>query len=90
LHDIQEAKNEIINFLNINYGYSLKRFEDIAEVDTKHIRDLLMKTNGKTISYGLSTASEVVQNKFFKYLSTRAVEMLEEDIEDVKGKITIQ
>ena len=56
-------------------------FEDLVRVDDKGFREILKKVESSQLTLALKTASEEMQEKIFKNLSGRAVEMLKEDLE---------
>jgi flagellar motor switch protein FliG len=56
-------------------------FEDFLEVPDTGIRELLGQVDKKTLATALKGASEELKNHFFKCMSSRAVEMLKEDME---------
>jgi len=61
-------------------------FEDFLEVQDTGIRELLSQVDKKTLATALKGASEDLKNHIFKCMSTRAVEMLKEDM-DVLGPV---
>jgi flagellar motor switch protein FliG len=56
-------------------------FEDLMTVPEAGIRDLLGQMDKKTLATALRGASEELKNYIFKSMSSRAVEMLKEDME---------
>jgi flagellar motor switch protein FliG len=56
-------------------------FEDLLTVPETGIRELLGQMDKKTLATALRGASEELKNYIFKSMSTRAVEMLKEDME---------
>jgi flagellar motor switch protein FliG len=56
-------------------------FEDFLEVAEPGMRELLGQVDKKTLAVALKAASEDLKNHVFKCMSTRAVEMLKEDME---------
>ena len=56
-------------------------FEDFIEVPETSIRELLGQLDKKSLATALKGANEELRNHFFKSMSTRAVEMLKEDME---------
>jgi flagellar motor switch protein FliG len=56
-------------------------FEDLMTVPEAGIRELLGQMDKKTLATALRGASEAVKNYIFKSMSSRAVEMLKEDME---------
>ena len=56
-------------------------FEDFLEVQDVGMRELLGQVDKKTLAASLKGASEDLRNHFFKCMSSRAVEMMKEDME---------
>jgi flagellar motor switch protein FliG len=56
-------------------------FQDFLEVPEASIRELLGQLDKKTLAICLKGASDELKNHFFKCMSSRAVEMLKEDME---------
>ncbi len=61
-------------------------FEDLIGVPETALRDLLAALDKKTLALALKGASEPVKEHVFKAMSSRAVEMLKEDM-DVLGRV---
>jgi len=61
-------------------------FEDLLTVPETGIRELLGQMDKKTLATALRGASEELKNYIFKSMSSRAVEMLKEDM-DVLGAV---
>jgi flagellar motor switch protein FliG len=64
-------------------------FEDFVEVPESGLRELLGQLDKKVLATALKGASENLRNHFFKCMSSRAVEMMKEDMDalgPVKGK----
>jgi flagellar motor switch protein FliG len=61
-------------------------FEDLTGVPETALRDLLGAIDKKTLALALKGASEGVKEHIFKAMSSRAVEMLKEDME-VLGRV---
>jgi flagellar motor switch protein FliG len=61
-------------------------FEDLIGVPETALRDLLGAVDKKTLALALKGASEPVKEHIFKAMSSRAVEMLKEDM-DVLGRV---
>lgn len=61
-------------------------FEDLVGVSETALRDLLGAIDKKTLALALKGASEAVKAHIFKAMSSRAVEMLKEDME-VLGRV---
>jgi flagellar motor switch protein FliG len=56
-------------------------FEDFLEIPEAGLRELLGQIDKKQLGIALKGASEDLRNHFFKCMSSRAVEMLKEDME---------
>jgi flagellar motor switch protein FliG len=56
-------------------------FEDFLEVTEPGMRELLGQVDKKTLAVALKGASDDLKNHIFKCMSSRAVEMLKEDME---------
>ncbi|MBI5559360.1 MAG: flagellar motor switch protein FliG [Deltaproteobacteria bacterium] len=56
-------------------------FEDLLGVDDRGIMSILKEVSTDDLKLALKTASEDLKEKIFKNMSTRAVEMLKEDME---------
>jgi len=56
-------------------------FEDFLDVQDVGMRELLGQVDKKTLAASLKGASEDLRNHFFKCMSSRAVEMMKEDME---------
>lgn len=64
-------------------------FEDLLGVPESGIRDLLASVDKKSLATALKGAGEDLKNHIFKTMSSRAVEMLKEDME-VLGPVRAQ
>jgi flagellar motor switch protein FliG len=67
--------------LALNIRNQMFTFEDLLGVPESGIRDLLTSVDKKSLAAALKGASEDLKNHVFKTMSTRAVEMLKEDME---------
>jgi len=56
-------------------------FEDLLTIPEAGVRELLGQMDKKTLATALRGASEELKNYIFKSMSSRAVEMLKEDME---------
>jgi flagellar motor switch protein FliG len=56
-------------------------FEDLLQVGEAHIRELAGAIDKRTLATALKGTAEELKNHFFRTMSSRAVEMLKEDIE---------
>jgi len=58
-------------------------FDDLVLIDDRGIQEILKEITSEDLARAMKTASEPVKEKIFKNMSERAVEMLNEDIEDM-------
>ena len=58
-------------------------FEDIAKIDDRGIQVLLKEVPNDRLLLSLKTANDEIRNKIFKNISTRAAEMLREDLSNM-------
>ena len=58
-------------------------FDDLVLVDDRGIQEILKDISSDDLAKALKTAGEAVKEKIFKNMSERAVDMLNEDIEDM-------
>lgn len=58
-------------------------FDDLVLIDDRGIQEILKEVSSDDLAKALKTASEAVKEKIFKNMSERAVDMLNEDIEDM-------
>jgi flagellar motor switch protein FliG len=63
-------------------------FEDLLKVDDRGMREILKQVETSQLSVALKTASEEMREKIFGNLSSRAGEMLREDME-VMGPVKL-
>jgi flagellar motor switch protein FliG len=56
-------------------------FEDLSTIPEASMREVLSQVDKKTLAMAMKGASEDLKNHFYKFMSSRAVEMLKEDIE---------
>ncbi len=63
-------------------------FEDLKSVDDRGMREILKKVESSQLTLALKTASEEMKNKILSNLSSRASEMLLEDLE-VMGPVKL-
>lgn len=64
-------------------------FDDLVSVPDSGIRELLSQIDKKTLSLALKGAAEEVRSHFLKAMSSRAVEMLKEDMQ-VLGPVRVR
>ena len=72
--------------LALNIRNNMFTFEDLLGVPETGIRDLLAAVDKKTLATALKGAPEDLKSHIFKTMSSRAVEMLKEDM-DVLGPV---
>jgi flagellar motor switch protein FliG len=82
LSAIEKENAELAN----NIRNLMFTFEDLVGVPETSLRDLLGAVDKKTLALALKGASEAVKAHIFKAMSSRAVEMLKEDM-DVLGRV---
>ena len=82
LSAIEKENAELAN----NIRNLMFTFEDLVGVPETAMRDLLGAVDKKTLALALKGASEAVKEHIFKAMSSRAVEMLKEDM-DVLGRV---
>ncbi len=58
-------------------------FSDLLEVDEAQIRELMAAVDKKALAIALKGTTEDLKNHFFRTMSSRAVEMLKEDIDSL-------
>jgi flagellar motor switch protein FliG len=58
-------------------------FEDFIQVGESHIRELTGAIDKRTLAMALKGTNEELKNHFFRTMSSRAVEMLKEDVESL-------
>ena len=56
-------------------------FEDVLLLDDRSMQRVLKEIDTKDLSMALKGASEELQEKFFRNMSSRAAEMIKEDME---------
>jgi flagellar motor switch protein FliG len=56
-------------------------FDDILLIDDTGINEILKRADKKTLTVALKGTSEELQNQFFRNMSSRAVEMMKEEME---------
>lgn len=56
-------------------------FDDLINIDDKGIQTILKEVDNQTLLLALKTSPEEIKDKIFNNLSSRAVEMLKEDME---------
>lgn len=84
LSAIQEARPEIAEEIR----QLMFIFEDLLKVDDRGMREILKQVESQQLSIALKTATEEMKQKIFSNLSSRAGEMLREDME-VMGPVKL-
>ena len=77
---ILEAIEQADAKLAINIRNLMFTFEDLLGVSDVHVREWLGAMDKKTLAVALKAASEDLKNHIFRAMSSRAVEMLKEDM----------
>jgi flagellar motor switch protein FliG len=77
LEQVEGADPEIANSIR----QLMFIFDDIATLDSAAIRAILQQVDKKTIAQALKGASDALQQQFFRNMSGRAVEMMNEEME---------
>jgi len=58
-------------------------FEDLLQVGEAQIRELAGAVDKRTLAMALKGTNEELKNHFFRTMSSRAIEMLKEDMESL-------
>lgn len=77
---LESLENEDPN-LAISIRDLMFTFEDLLQVGETHIRELTSVVDKKTLALALKGTDESLKNHFFRTMSSRAIEMLKEDME---------
>lgn len=64
-------------------------FDDVLLIDDAGMREILQRVDKRALTIALKGTSESLKNQFFRNMSTRAVEMMREDM-DVLGPVKIR
>lgn len=64
-------------------------FDDILLIDDQGMREILQRIDKKVLTIALKGTSEELRNQFFRNMSSRAVEMMREDME-VLGPVKVR
>jgi flagellar motor switch protein FliG len=56
-------------------------FDDVMLIDDQGMREILQRVDKKSLAMALKGTSEELRNQFFRNMSSRAIEMLREDME---------
>lgn len=64
-------------------------FDDLLLLDDMGIRELLQRIDKKVLALALKGTAEELQNRFFKNMSSRAVEMMKEEM-DFMGQVKLK
>jgi flagellar motor switch protein FliG len=77
LEQVDSASPEVANSIR----QLMFIFEDIATLDSAAMRAILQQVDKKTIAQALKGATDTLQQQFFRNMSGRAVEMMNEEME---------
>ncbi|MFP4128023.1 MAG: flagellar motor switch protein FliG [Desulfonatronovibrio sp.] len=77
LSDIEEESSQLAEEIR----QLMFVFDDIEELDDRAVREVLKEISNEDLTLALKTASEDLQEKFYKNLSERAANMIREDLE---------
>jgi len=64
-------------------------FDDVMLIDEAGMREIIQRVDKKTLTIALKGCSEDLKTQFFRNMSSRAVEMLKEDM-DVLGPVKVR
>jgi flagellar motor switch protein FliG len=64
-------------------------FEDVLLIDDEGMREVLQRVDKKALTVALKGTSEELKNQFFRHMSSRAIEMMKEDM-DVLGPVKVR
>lgn len=64
-------------------------FEDLLNVEDRGLMNILKEVNTQELALALKAASDDLKNKFFRNMSTRAAEMLQEEL-DIMGPVRLR
>ncbi len=64
-------------------------FDDVMLIDDAGMREILQRVDKKALTIALKGTGEELRNQFFRNMSTRAVEMMKEDM-DVLGPVKVK
>lgn len=84
LESIEDEQNDLANEIR----EMMFVFEDLVKVDDRGIREILKKVESQQLVLAMKTASEEMKSKILNNLSSRAAEMLKEDLE-VMGPVRL-
>lgn len=91
--DVAQQMLEEIEANNPDLALSIRNlmmtFDDIILLDDMAIRELLQRVDKKSLALAMKGTSEELQNRFFKNMSSRAVEMMKEEM-DFMGQVKVK
>ena len=58
-------------------------FEALADLDDRILQSILRKINNESLALALKTASDRLKQRFFSNMSSRAVEMIRDDLDSL-------
>ncbi len=79
--DIMERLDELNPPLAEIIRKQLFTFEDVFNMDDRGIQSIMREIGNDTLTLALKTCSEEVKSKIFRNISSRAAEMIKEDLE---------
>lgn len=79
--EILESIENVEPTLAISIRDLMFTFEDLLQVGEAHVRELTGAIDKRTLALALKGTNDELKDHFFRTMSTRAVEMLKEDIE---------
>jgi flagellar motor switch protein FliG len=81
--EILESIENVEPTLAISIRDLMFTFEDLLQVGEAHIRELTGALDKRTLAMALKGTNEELKNHVFRTMSSRAVEMLKEDMESL-------
>ena len=86
---VLEAVEEQTPDLAVSIRNLMFVFDDLVNVEDTAFRELVQRSDRKTLTVALKGASEAIRNRFFKNMSTRAVGVLKEEM-DLLGAVRLR
>ena len=86
---VLEAVEEQTPDLAVSIRNLMFVFDDLVNVEDSAFRELVQRSDRKTLTVALKGASEAIRNRFFKNMSTRAVGVLREEM-DLLGAVRLR
>jgi flagellar motor switch protein FliG len=88
-NSVLEAVEEQTPDLAVSIRNLMFVFDDLVNVEDNAFRELVQRSDRKTLTVALKGASEAIRNRFFKNMSTRAVGVLKEEM-DLLGAVRLR